>query len=125
MTTTTFTERVGLAERTKESYEKNHAALSAKLKADEWIDELDEVVARAKALDARQEALKAEQKATTAELNAVDRAMYRLTSGAIDAAVGALGKGSPEAVQLARMRAKLHRPDPPIEEVQPVEPSPT
>jgi len=71
MTTTTFTERVGLAERTKESYEKNHAALSAKLKADEWIDELDEVVARAKALDARQEALKAEQKATTAELNAV------------------------------------------------------
>ncbi len=110
MTTTTFTVRVGLARRTLEVFQENRDALEAKLRADKWIDELEVSIERVTALDARQEALKAELRATTAELNATDRSLYRLTSGAIDAAAGALGKGSPAGVVLARVRSKLHRP---------------
>ena len=121
MTTTTYSDRVALAVRTKEVFVENHEALGKRLKVDTWVDDLDAEIARAVALDAKQEALKAELKATTLELNAVDRNLYRLTSGAIDAAAGAMGKSSPGAQVLARVRSKLHRPPPMTRaEVRPV-----
>ena len=94
MTTTNSTGRVGLAIRTQEIFEENEKALSAKVKADQWIEDLGISIDKVKALDAKREALKAELKATTMELNAEDRHLYRLTSGAIDAGRGGLGKGS-------------------------------
>lgn len=125
MTTTTFTDRVGLARRTLEVFQENRAELAKKLQVDVWIDDLEAGIERAAAKDAMQEALKAELKATTLELNAIDRGLYRLTSGAIDAGAGALGKGSPPAVQLARVRSQLHRPAGASgAEVQPVAPPP-
>ena len=121
MTTTNSTGRVGLAIRTQEIFEENEKALSAKVKADQWIEDLGISIDKVKALDAKQEALKAELKATTMELNAEDRHVYRLTSGAIDAGRGALGKVSPAGEQLARVRSELYRPSKnPASEVQPV-----
>jgi|RifCSP13_3_1023840.scaffolds.fasta_scaffold75123_2 hypothetical protein len=94
MTTTNFTVRVGLAVRTQEVFVENQKERSLKLKAEEWIEDLGISIDKVKALDAKREALKAELKATTMELNAEDRHLYRLTSGAIDAGRGGLGKGS-------------------------------
>jgi hypothetical protein len=127
MTTTNFTARVGLAVRTEEVVEENEKQLSLKLQTEQWLDDLGISIDKVKALDAKQEALKAELKATTMELNAEDRKLYRLTSGLIDAAAGAMGKSSPQAEMLLRLRSQVHRPsrDEGAAEVQPVERPPS
>ncbi len=112
MSTTTFTERVGLEERMLQHLEENREALQARgLNVAYWIAALRAAVDAVKAADARQEALKAELKASTGSVDAADREAYVLASGAIDATVGAWGKASEDGQVVARMRSKLHRPD--------------
>jgi len=108
-------------ERAIEYLEENSKKLEKRgLNVAYWIARLRALVDAVKAADVRQEALKAELKAATASLNAADREAYVAASGAIDAAVGAWGKSSPEGRVLARMRSKLHRPRSGAE-VQPVD----
>jgi len=110
MTTTNFTARVGLAVRTQEVVRENEKQLASLLQTEQWLEDIGIGIDKVKALDAKQEALKAELKATTMELNAEDRHLYRVTSGLIDAAAGALGKSSPPAEMLLRVRSQVHRP---------------
>lgn len=112
MSTTTFTERVGLEERMLQHLEENREALQVRgLNVAYWIGVLRAAVDAVKAADARQEALKAELKASTGSVDAADREAYVLASGAIDATVAAWGKASEDGQVVARMRSKLHRPD--------------
>ena len=110
MAPTTFSERVATAERTLDWFKRNRADLDRLgLRADLWIQNLENSIETAKATDNRQELLKAELHATTEALERVDATMYRVTSSAIDAGIGAYGKGSEPAKQLAGLRSQVRR----------------
>src|SRR6266581_5409789 len=120
MTAKNFTDRVGLAKRTLEWYQRNADVLSQKgLNASYWTAQLTALIDAVVTADAKQEALKAELKATTAIVEDYEHRMYEMTSGALDAAIGAHGKSSAEGQMLARMRSKLHQA-PSNAEIQPV-----
>jgi len=124
MAPTTFSERVATAVRTLDWFKRNRAELDKLgLRADLWIQNLEAAIETAKATDNRQELLKADLHATTAALERVDATMYRITSGAIDAASGAYGKGTEQAAQLLTLRSKVRRGDGGAEDL-PVEPKP-
>lgn len=108
----TFSERVATAERTLDWFKRNRADLDKLgLRADLWTQTLENAIETAKATDNRQELLKAELHATTAAVERADATMYRVTSGAIDAGIGAYGKGTEQAKQLATLRSKVRRGD--------------
>ena len=90
------------------------------LRADYWIQLLENAIETAKATDNRQELLKADLHATTAALERIDGTMYRITSGAIDAGVGAYGKGTPQAEQLATIRSRVRNPREDAAETPPI-----
>src|SRR2546426_7699309 len=116
MTTTTFTERVGLGERMYEHLEQNEKELTALgLNVQYWKAVIRASIDAVKSADERQEALKAELKASTVSVNASDRESYTIVSGAIDAVVAAWGKRSENGQILARMRSKPHRPNAPAD----------
>jgi len=125
MPTTTFTGRVGLEERALQHLIEHRKELEALgMNVAFWIAKLRAAIDAVKAGDARQESLKAELKAATASVEATDHEAYVIASGLIDAMVGAWGKDSENGVVLARMRSKLHRPEPEAE-ILPVEAPPS
>ena len=110
MTGTSFTERLGLATTVLEYYRLDREALDAKgIRADFWIAAIERAIEGLTAEEARQESLKVDLRETTDRVRQMDRETYALVAGAIDAAVGAHGKGTPEADVVARLRSQLHR----------------
>jgi hypothetical protein len=94
-----------------EWYQEHRADLSRKgIQPDYWIQNMENGVEGTVHANDVQETLKAQLKTATQDLRRWDRQLYKLVSGAIDAAMGAYGKGGPEAMQLSRFRSKLHRP---------------
>ena len=77
---------------------------------DEFIRVLNVKIDVATRANARQEAQKAELKRTTAETDEAFEDVYRTASGFLDAMVGALGKNSPEAQVLLRLRSRIRMP---------------
>ena len=75
--------------------------------ADEFIRVLTAKIDVATSANARQEAHKAELKRMTTETDAAFEDLYRTASGFLDAMVGALGKNSPEAQVLLRLRSRI------------------
>jgi hypothetical protein len=60
--------------------------------------------------NARQEDLKRQLKEATAEVEALTDALYRRASGYLDAAIGAVGKGSDAAKNIQRLRSRVRMP---------------
>ena len=60
--------------------------------------------------NARQEDLKRQLKEATAEVEALTDALYRSASGYLDAAMGAVGKGSDAAKNFQRLRSRIRMP---------------
>ncbi len=111
MSTTTFADRIALGQVMLEWYQERRAELPKKgIQPDVWIQGIGNGIEGTVHANEVQETLKAQTKAATKDLRRWDGQLYTLESGAIDAAVGAYGKGSPESKQLATFRSKLHRP---------------
>ena len=101
---------MGIADMVLAYYRKHREELDAKgLRADHWIAALERLRAEVGGENARQELLKADLRATTENLKRIDRKLYALSAGAIDAAVGAQGKGTPAGDEVARIRSRIHR----------------
>jgi len=60
--------------------------------------------------NARQEDLKRQLKEATTEVEALTDALYRSASGYLDAAIGAVGKGSDAAKNFQRLRSRIRMP---------------
>ncbi len=81
------------------------------IQPDYWIQNMENGIRGTVHANDVQETLKAQQKSATQDLKRWDSQLYKLVSGAIDAAAGAYGKNTPEAKQLLRFRSKMHRPE--------------
>lgn len=104
----TYTERVGFARSLLEFIGSNGPMLrQAGLDPERMARELEGAIQRTVAENERQEALKASLKAQTRKLNEADRAMYTLASGQLDMIQGALGKGTPAAATIRRLRSRV------------------
>jgi len=107
----TQTEIVGFAENVRTALQKVRKELNA---AGYGADEIDAILGNAirecAEANARQEALKRELKATTSEVEAQNLRIYRMASGYLDAAMGALGKGGDAAKNLQRIRSRIRQP---------------
>ena len=112
MTTTTFADRIALGRIVLEWYQERRVELPKRgIQPDIWIQGIDSGIESTVHANEVQESLKAQTKSATNDLKRWDRQLYTLVSGAIDAAMGAFGKGSPESKQLSKFRSKLHRPE--------------
>lgn len=110
MAGTTFSERLGLAQRVLEWLEGHREELAeAGLNPDRWIAKLEKSIEALVRADVLQESLKAQLRRETETVRRLDRETYTIAAGAIDATVGAYGKGTEQATQVARMRSQLHR----------------
>ena len=110
MVGTTFADRLALAKMILQWFEMHNTELSEKgILPDYWIQNIENGIEGVVHTNDIQESLKAQQKSSTRDLERWDNQLYKLVSGAIDAAVGAYGKSSPEGKQLSRFRSKLHR----------------
>ena len=107
----TQTEIVGFAENVRTALKRVRKELNA---AGYGADEIDAILGNAIRMcaeaNARQEALKRELKASTGEVEAQNLRIYRMASGYLDAAMGALGKGSDAAKNLQRLRSRIRLP---------------
>ena len=65
---------------------------------------------RAGRANAKQEEAKRVSVAATAEMEAAVDEFYRACSGYLDAIIGVVGKGSPAAKNMARLRSRIRRP---------------
>ncbi len=111
MSTSTFADRIALGQVMLEWYQERRVELPKRgIQPDVWIQGIENGIKSTVHANEVQETLKAQTKAATRDLRRWDSQMYTLVSGAIDAAIGAYGKGSPESKQLATFRSKLHRP---------------
>lgn len=80
--------------------------------------------------NARQEDLKRQLKEATLEVEALTDELYRSASGYLDAAIGAVGKGSDAAKNFQRLRSRIRMPGDQtasvgIPAVEPVQEAPT
>ena len=109
----TFADRTNTTERTLKWYIEHRVELTRKgINADYWIAQMRASLDNVIGADQFQESQKASLRNSTIAFNQADKANYMLTSGAIDAAAGAYGKSTPDAMTLKRFRSKLHRPVP-------------
>jgi len=110
MAGTTFADRVGLATSVLEWYKRAKKELAKKgLRPEYWIEALAASLDALLKEESEQEKRKAALATSTKSLRKLDRQTYRLTAGAIDAAIGAYGKGTPQATTVSRLRSQLHR----------------
>ena len=101
---------MGIADLVLAYYREHRSELDEKgIRADYWVEALERLKAEVGGENARQELLKAELRTTTANLKRLDRKLYALSAGAIDAAVGAHGKGTPAGNEVARIRSRIRR----------------
>jgi len=106
--TATQTETIGLARGEIDHLVKYRVILKPRgIDADEFIRVLTAKIDVATRANARQEAQKAELKRTTTETEEAFADVYTTASGFLDAIVGALGKNSPEAQVLLRLRSRI------------------
>ncbi|HEV8594383.1 MAG TPA: hypothetical protein VGR51_02525 [Thermoplasmata archaeon] len=70
-------------------------------------DDLLEKEKRAAQANARQEDAKRASMEATAEMDGATDAFYRAASGYLDAIIGVVGKGSPAARNMARLRSRI------------------
>lgn len=110
MTGTTFADRVGLATRVLELYRADKADLAKNgIRPEYWIKALSASLDELLHEEARQETLKGELKRSTQNVRKLDGRTYHITAGAIDAAIGAYGRGTPKGKSVSRLRSQLHR----------------
>jgi len=109
--TYTQTEIVGFG---KNVWELVAAAAAVLKKAGFDVDEILRILAekleKAAKANARQEEAKREAKAATADVESTHDDLYRSASGYLDAAIGAVGKGSPDAKNFQRLRSRIRMP---------------
>lgn len=87
--------------------------------------DLTEKYERAAAANARQEDAKRVSVEATAEMDGASDELYRAASGYLDAIIGVVGKGSPAARNMARLRSRIRmRGDQAIAAETPGEPAP-
>ena len=111
MSTTTFADRIALGRVVLEWFQERRVELPKKgIQPDIWIQGMENGIESTVHANEVQETLKAQAKSATEDLRRWDSQLYKIVSGAIDAGVGAYGKGGPESEQLSRFRSKLHRP---------------
>ena len=107
----TQTEIVGFGNITRQSLRKVRTDLE---NAGHNADEIDEIlgsqVEETTQLNARQEQMKRDLKALTRAVEASNLKLYRMASGYLDAAIGAVGKGSDAAKNLQRIRRRIRLP---------------
>jgi len=117
------TQILGFSENVQELFEKERAALKAAgYDVDAMLQILKQVHAQTLAQNAQQESLKRQLRDTTIRLKSLQKKLYNLTSGYIDAAMTAVDKGSPAAKIIRRLRSRIRRPD--LAEVPQVQPVP-
>ena len=110
MTGTTFADRVALATSVLEMYKESRAELARKgIQPDYWIKALEASLKALLREEANQESAKAQLQRSTQAVHRLDRETYRIAAGAIDAAIGAYGRGTPKAMRISRVRSQLHR----------------
>lgn len=107
----TQAETVALAENEIEVLRQRRAVLTkAGLQAEALEAKLTTQLADTVAENARQEFLKSELKKSTGRVEASFDALYETASGLLDAIMGVLGKNSPEAKVLQRLRSRMRMP---------------
>jgi len=106
MTAMSTTEVIGFCDNLLQFMQDNQAALQAAgVNVTGWLTELNAQKQAAVAANAEQEKLKADLKAKTAQTKAALDLAYQNASGKLDAMMGVLGKGTPLAKQVARLRS--------------------
>ena len=109
--TATQTEKLGFATSFVENAEEvKEIAAKVGMSVDEMNKIVREKLEYVAKLNARQEALKRETVETTALLNEGNDDLYRTVSGVLDALIAALGKGTPAAKNLQRLRSRIRMP---------------
>ncbi len=107
----TQTEKIGFVRSELDFLVKYRTGLqTGGIDVDEFHRVLTEKIDRATRANAKQESLKAETRRATAEAEAASDDVYRTGSGFLDAAMGVLGKNSPEAQVLQRLRSRIRQP---------------
>jgi len=107
----TQTEIVGFIENTQKGLAKVRAELKAAGFDLTVMDgKLEKVRLECAEANARQEEMKRDLKAQTTKVVALNRKGDVLTSGYLDAAIGAVGKGSDAAKNLQRIRSRIRLP---------------
>jgi hypothetical protein len=106
------TQTFGFGDTVRELLEKARRALDAAgWDVDMVLSRLDGHRAKAVAANEEQEAAKRTQKAKTEGFVSAKRDLYLASSGYLDMAIAAVGKGTEEAKNLRRYRSRIRRPD--------------
>ena len=122
--TLSYTEKIGRAKRVVELFETELAMMEAAGFDPKHITSvLTEKLEATVAADARQEDLKRQLRGVTQEVVALADDLYRSSSGYLDAAIAAAGKGSDAAANIRRIRSRVRMPGNGSAET-PVEPLP-
>ena len=104
------TETIGLAEQFNQFLEQHKAFLQEKgLNVGNWITEGGELKHDAVTQLNRQDELDAASRAQTPVTQASVKKLYDTTSTRIDATIGVIGKNTPLAKELGRMRSRIIR----------------
>lgn len=102
------TKTIGLAEQYNQFLRDNKALLQEKgLDVSGWITDQDEKKSDAVTQIGKQDELEASSKAQTKVVNASVKTLYDTTSTRIDATMGVLGKSTPLAKELGKLRSSL------------------
>jgi len=110
----TDTEVFGFSENGRGTFARVRAALSlAGVDVDKALALMEALHEEASAANVQQEALKEQLTAQTAHTRGLIRKLYLTVSGYLDMAMAAVGKSSPEAKALQRVRSRIRRPDAP------------
>ena len=109
--TKTQTEVLGFGKNVIEGLQKVSDALEeAGMDPEEIIEILTRKLQETAELNARQEELKRELRVSTRAVVGGNHAFYMMASGYLDAAMGAVGKGSDDAKNLRRLRSRIRDP---------------
>ncbi len=123
--TLTQTEIVGYGKNMIALLTKEDAVLEkAGVRAKEFRVVLEQKIEKATLANARQEELKRQTREATEEVTAAMEDLYRTASGYLDAAMGAVGKGTETPKNFQRLRSRVRDPDLGGSDPTPVEPNP-